>query len=133
MSINAMINSLSRISDVFNDKDASAIEKFGAVIGVVTTALMAYKAISTLAAKATLYFTGTQAGAAAGAAATGAAASGAAGGVAALNAALSSGPVIIFTAAIMALAGAFVFAEKRVEKMRKAAEEATDKAREAAD
>jgi hypothetical protein len=94
---------------------------------------MAYKSISTLAAKATLYFTGTQAGAATGAAATGAAASGAAGGVVALNAALSSGPVIIFTAAIMALAGAFVIAEKRMEKMRKAAKEATDKAREAAD
>lgn len=133
MSINAMINSLSRLSDVFNDKDATAIEKFGAVIGTVTTALMAYKSISTLAAKASLLFTQSQAPAAAAAAATGTAAGGAAGGVTALNAALSSGPIIIFTAAVMALAGAFVYFSKKVDDAKKKAKEYADEAREAAD
>ena len=48
MAFNNVMNSAQRISDVFNDKDATTIEKIGAVIGGLTTAIFAYNSISKL-------------------------------------------------------------------------------------
>lgn len=50
MQINSVISSLQRLSDVFSDEDATAVEKASAVIGVITTALFAYNAIAKLTA-----------------------------------------------------------------------------------
>jgi hypothetical protein len=46
MSLNTIMQSMTRISDVFNDEDASAVEKIGAVIGVLTGLIMAYNTVS---------------------------------------------------------------------------------------
>jgi len=48
MSFNNVMNSVKRISDVFNDKDATTLEKISAVIGGLTAAIFAYNAISKL-------------------------------------------------------------------------------------
>lgn len=48
MQMQALMNSFTRLGDVFSDDDATAIEKVGAVIGVVTTTLMALNTVSKL-------------------------------------------------------------------------------------
>ena len=46
MQFNAVLSSVKRIKDVFNDEDATALEKIGALIGGLTTLVFAYNAIS---------------------------------------------------------------------------------------
>ena len=48
MQANALISSVKSFADVFTDEDAGAIEKVGAVIGVLTTGLMTFNSISKL-------------------------------------------------------------------------------------
>ena len=48
MQTTAFINSMKRLKDVFTDEDATAIEKFGAVIGALTTSLMLCNSMMTL-------------------------------------------------------------------------------------
>lgn len=46
MQFNAVLSSITRIKDVFNDEDATTLEKIGALIGGLTTLIFAYNAIS---------------------------------------------------------------------------------------
>lgn len=49
MSFTAIVNGVQRLKDVFADEDASAIEKIGAVIGVLTSIVTSYIAIQKMA------------------------------------------------------------------------------------
>lgn len=49
MSFTAILNGVQRLKDVFADEDASAIEKIGAVIGVLTSIVTSYIAIQKMA------------------------------------------------------------------------------------
>lgn len=49
MSFTAILNGVQRLKDVFADEDASAIEKIGAVIGVLTSIITSYIAIQKMA------------------------------------------------------------------------------------
>lgn len=49
MSFTAIVNGVQRLKDVFADEDASAIEKIGAVIGVLTSIITSYIAIQKMA------------------------------------------------------------------------------------
>lgn len=49
MSFTAILNGVQRLKDVFADEDASAIEKIGAVIGVLTSIVTSYMAIQKMA------------------------------------------------------------------------------------
>lgn len=48
MQVNAVISSITRLKDVFTDEDSTAIEKIGAVIGVLTSAMFALNSVSKL-------------------------------------------------------------------------------------
>lgn len=49
MQCNAFISSMKSLGDVFTDKDATAVEKVGAVVGALTATIMTFTAISKLA------------------------------------------------------------------------------------
>ena len=49
MSFIAILNGIQRLKDVFTDEDASAIEKIGAVVGVLTSIIMGYVGIQKIA------------------------------------------------------------------------------------
>lgn len=49
MSFTAILNGVQRLKDVFADEDASAIEKIGAIIGVLTSIVTSYVAIQKMA------------------------------------------------------------------------------------
>lgn len=49
MSFTAILNGIQRLKDVFTDEDASAIEKIGAVVGVLTSIIMGYVGIQKIA------------------------------------------------------------------------------------
>lgn len=48
MQVNAVISSVTRLKDVFTDEDSTAIERIGAVIGVLTSAMFALNSVSKL-------------------------------------------------------------------------------------
>lgn len=49
MSFTAILNGIQRLKDVFTDEDASAIEKIGAVVGVLTSIITGYVGIQKIA------------------------------------------------------------------------------------
>jgi hypothetical protein len=53
MQCSAVLNSFKSLSDVFSDEDATLIERIGAVVGFLTSAIFAYTSIQKLATSLT--------------------------------------------------------------------------------
>ena len=60
MSLNAQLNAVKNIKDVFSSEDAGALEKFGAGIGFITTSLQTVSFFSTTATSLVKKFTAAQ-------------------------------------------------------------------------
>ena len=60
MSLNAQLNAVKNIKDVFSDENAGAIEKFGSALGFLTTSLQSISSFSTTATLLVKKFTAAQ-------------------------------------------------------------------------
>lgn len=60
MSLNAQLNAVKNIKDVFSDENAGAIEKFGSALGFLTTSLQSVSSLSTTATLLVKKFTAAQ-------------------------------------------------------------------------